>query len=155
MTRQQKQTAIAVAAQNLANEILGSERDDGTYDRKSVFFGNQGVTVYRDGKVGDIVGYVLHQAGVLPRVVLDETDPAAAVALSLGVTKGVLPEELQVVINTLAITADDTKRSYARRVPKLVSLLENFAEKIENVDLRNTGFLSLTAKKFEVPGKTL
>lgn len=149
MNRKQKQLAIAVAAQELAEDLhLGSD----------AFFGNQGVTVYVSGETGDIVGYVLAQAGVLPNVSFAETDPKAAVALALGVTLADLSEGLQESINVLATTADDTKRSYARRVPKLVSLLENFAEKIENESITRSNQTSTKTpapKRFEIPGKSL
>lgn len=125
------------------------------------FFGNEGVSVYRDGHPGDIIGYLLLKAGALPKVVVDETDPKVALALALGTTVYALPENLQNATNVLAIAGDDTKRSYARRIPKLVKLLDEFAEtlscaKIDNVvTVPKVPHKTTAAPSFVVPGKTI
>jgi hypothetical protein len=150
MTRQDKQNLIAAQARILASELLNRTRRP--------FFGNQGVTVYRYGAAGDIVGYVLQRAGLLPKTQVDETDPKVAVALAIGTTVYALPQELQVVINNLAVLADDTKRSYSRRVPKLVSLLNQFASLLDNTAVASAQAVAVppTGKSaFRMPGKTL
>jgi hypothetical protein len=150
MTRTQKQNKIAAQARNLASALeRGVIRP---------FFGNEGVCVYRDGTPGDIVGTVLQQAGLVPRVVTDETDPKTVLALALGTTIYALPLNLQIATNELAVAADDTKRSYKRRVPKLVKLLNHFAR---NLDLDTVPSAQAVAVPppvtggFKLPGKIL
>lgn len=150
MNNNSKRIAILYSAQRLAVDLENG--------MKPVF--GTGVTIYRDGTAGDIIGHLLVNAKAVPRVMVDETDPKVAVALSLGTTVYALPVKLQVAINDLATTADDTKRSYVRRVPKLVKLLRTLAEELANLSLNKTTLPVSTVTvpqtaAFNLPGKSL
>lgn len=122
MNRAEKQRRLAQTAQALAFDI-----EHGT----KPFFGNEGVTIYRNGKPGDIVGHIVTRSGVpVKKFVANVTNPNDVIASVLGVSTGDLPTKLQEATNSLAIAGDDTKRSYARRIPKLVKLLNAFAAEV-------------------------
>lgn len=116
MTRNEKQNRLALAAGTLAN-IVENGGD--------AFFGNQGVTWSATGKPGDVVGTIIRNAGlVLPSV--EYTDPNEALAAAIGVKKENLSQDLQNAVIQLVYVADDTKRAYNRRIPKLVRALRTF-----------------------------
>lgn len=151
MTRQQKQNLLAVNARALASAIQAGIKP---------FFGNKGVTLTRNGVAGDIIGYLLVQTGVAPKVHIDETDPNVVLALTLGTTVYALPEKLQQAVINLALAADDTKRSYARRRPKLVKLLNALATELEsNVVVSPSALapvaVNVTAARITLPGKSI
>lgn len=120
MTRNQKVLDLIVQANQLALNVESGA---------DAFFGNQGISVTRGplSKPGDVIGTLLQLAGLLPQVAYDVTDPKEALALGLGCKVENLSQELQLAVNSLIFVADDTKRSYARRVPKLVKVLRAFA----------------------------
>lgn len=150
MTRQQKQNALAFFARSLATAIQQGTKP---------FFGNKGVSLYRNGTSGDVIGFLVVQTGVAPRVVVDETDPNVVLALTLGTTVHGLPESLQQSVIDLATTADDTKRSYARRVPKLAKLLNAFADQLLAQTVATPAQLAPVASpktgRIQLPGKSI
>lgn len=152
MNRSQKQTAIANYARALAASI-----ENGV---TRPYFGNEGVSVYRNGTPGDIVGTILVGVNLVPKLMTDETDPKVVLALALGTTIFALPEALQVATNELAITADETKRSYKRRVPKLVKLLNAFADQLTAVTVPSAQAVAVPPPApvggvIALPGKSL
>lgn len=148
MNRAEKQRRLAQAAAALSFSIEHGNK---------AFFGNEGVTIYKNGTTGDIVGRLFVDASLkLPKLKSDVTDPKEALALVLGVDVSDLPVRIQTATNELAIAADDTKRSYARRVPRLVKLLGVFATEIVQPFVAGSTIPALPpAQKFSVPGKSL
>jgi|SRR6185312_11721251 len=147
MNRTQKQTLLAFTARNLANAIERGEAKP--------FFGNQGISLYRNGTSGDITGYLVNAAGLTPRVVVDETDPNVVLALTLGLTVTQLPASLQQAVIDLTTTADDTKRSYARRVPRLVKQIRALADQLDGqttVNVPTPAVQASTKTGFTMPG---
>lgn len=153
MNRNQKQALLAASARNLA---IGIEQ----YKVKP-FFGNQGVSMYRNGAAGDVIGYLVTTANIAPRVIADETDPKVVLALALGTTIHALPESLQIATNELAIAGDDTKRSYSRRVPKLVKLLNAFAAALDGQTVPTAAAVAVPPPQttkvggFKLPGRAI
>lgn len=148
MTREQKKNKLVTTAGALAFDLQHGSK---------AFFGNQGVSIYANGEAGDIVGALLERAGILPPVAHDITDPKEAVAIALGITAADLPVKLQSTINMLAITADDTKRSYARRLPKIVKLLGQFVTELYEAKFTVAPAVRTTTKpaRFVLQGRSL
>lgn len=150
MNRAEKQRRLAQTAAALAFDI-----EHGT----KPFFGNEGVTLYRDGSAGDIIGYLITRAGLpVKKFVADVTNPNDALASVLGVATGDLPTKLQAVTNALALAGDDTKRAYSRRIPKLKRLLGEFATEVV-VTITAGASLPVLKVGFDlastIPGKSL
>ncbi len=143
-TRNQKVLDLIIEANQLAIHVQAGA---------DAFYGNQGVSVYSAGsgnpkdfqrlgypKAGDVVGTLLQLAGILPQVDYDVTDPKEALALGLDCKVQNLSQELQGAVNNLVSVADNTKRSYSRRRPKLVKALRAFAVALNTaVTLPTTG----------------
>lgn len=149
MNRAEKQRRLAQTASALAFDL-----EHGT----KAFFGNEGVTLYRNGEPGDIVGHIITRAGVpVKKFVVDVTNPNDLLASVLGVVTGDLPAKLQAVTNALALAGDDTKRAYSRRIPKLKRLLGEFATEVVVTITAGASLPVPSAPNFAstIPGKSL
>lgn len=147
MNRELKRNRLVSSAGQLAFDLQHGA---------DAFFGNQGVSLYANGQTGDIIGHMLKKADILPPVAFDVTDPKEAIAIALGLNVRELPQNLQEAINTLAIAGDDTKRSYSRRVPKLVKLLNTFVTALYEARLGSGAPAPVQRNpKFVLPGKSI